>query len=218
MSADVLRDARYAVRQLGKDPRLRDRRRPHAGARHRRHQRDLQRRQRRAAAAAAVSGAGCASFACYEIVPQYGRFSVAPATFLDWRKQIDRVRPHRRLHRRHRDVRRQRRPRARRHRDRLVGSVRPLEGLAGPRPWFHRAERISRGRTASSCSATGCGSAGSAAIPACSGAPLTLSGEPVTIVGVMPPDFFFPSREIELWRPHRAESRERDSRRPLPRR
>ena len=33
------------------------------------------------------------------------------------------------------------------------------------------------------------------------GRTLTLSGEPVTIVGVMPPDFFFPSREIELWRP-----------------
>ena len=37
--------------------------------------------------------------------------------------------------------------------------------------------------------------------PGVLGRTLTLSGEPVTIVGVMPPDFFFPSREIELWRP-----------------
>ena len=37
--------------------------------------------------------------------------------------------------------------------------------------------------------------------PGVLGRTLTLSGEPVTIVGVMPADFFFPAREIELWRP-----------------
>ena len=55
MFANIVRDTRYAIRQLLRDAGLHRRRDPHAGARHRRHQRHLQRRQRRAAAAAAVS-------------------------------------------------------------------------------------------------------------------------------------------------------------------
>ena len=62
-------------------------RRPHAGARHRRDD-----------APSSASSTACCCGRCripepdalvrvHEIVPQYGRFSVAPATFLDWRQQ-----------------------------------------------------------------------------------------------------------------------------------
>ena len=35
--------------------------------------------------------------------------------------------------------------------------------------------------------------------PGVLGRSITLSGAPVTIVGVMPPDFYFPNREAEFW-------------------
>src|SRR4051812_38955475 len=90
MSANAIRDARYALRQLRKSPGF--------------------------ALVAVLTlalgiGATSAIFSVvngvllrplpfpeadrlvrvYEIVPQYGRFSVAPATFLDWRKQATTV-------------------------------------------------------------------------------------------------------------------------------
>ena len=37
--------------------------------------------------------------------------------------------------------------------------------------------------------------------PGVLGTSITLSGRPVTIIGVMPPDFHFPSRQTEYWRP-----------------
>jgi predicted permease len=44
------------------------------------------------------------------------------------------------------------------------------------------------------------------------GQPLTLNGESFTVVGVMPPDFQFPSREAELWVPLALSSKEAASR------
>ena len=52
--ANILRDMRYAIRQLATDPWLYRRRHPDAGARHRRQHRHLQRRQRRAASPAGL--------------------------------------------------------------------------------------------------------------------------------------------------------------------
>jgi predicted permease len=40
-----------------------------------------------------------------------------------------------------------------------------------------------------------------AADPAVVGRPVTLSGRTFTVVGVMPPSFFYPSRDIQLWMP-----------------
>ena len=86
MLANILRDTRYAIRQLMRTPGFTARRHPDAGARHRRHQRHLQRRQRRAAAAAALPEPD-SLVRVHEILQKFGRFSVAPATFLDWRQQ-----------------------------------------------------------------------------------------------------------------------------------
>ena len=45
----------------------------------------------------------------------------------------------------------------------------------------------------------GCGSRSSAATRRCSGQTVNLNGVPYTIIGVMPPAFYFPTREIQLW-------------------
>ena len=37
---------------------------------------------------------------------------------------------------------------------------------------------------------------------------MTLDNEPYVVIGVMPPDFHFPSREAEIWTPMRFEEQE----------
>ena len=201
MSADVLRDARYAVRQLGKTARLLDCRRPHAGARHRRHQRDLQRRQRRAAAAAAVSRAGWprsrVTRSCRSTADSRSRrraFSIGASRSTSFARD-------RRLHRRHRDLRQAATaPSASSAATVSWDLFDLLEGLAGARPRLHRSRGSAREERRHRAQPRDV----AAPIRRRSdvlGRTLTLSGEPVTIVGVMPPDFFFPSREVEFWRP-----------------
>jgi putative ABC transport system permease protein len=199
MSVDVLRDARYGIRQLGKTPGF--------------------------AIVAVLTlalgiGATSAIFSVvngvllrplpfpepdglvrvFEIVPQYGRFSVAPATFLDWRKQAtsfarigvynggsatfaSREGP-----------------------ERVTTSsiswdlfelfeVSPMIGRT-----FTEAEDLP-GKNNVIVLSYGMWQRRFGGDPAVLGRTLTLTGEPVTIVGVMPPDFYFPSRETELWRP-----------------
>jgi hypothetical protein len=199
MSADVLRDARYAIRQLGKTPGF-----------------------TMVAVLTIALGVGATSaifsvvngvllrplpfpnpddlVRVHEIVPQYGRFSVAPATFLDWRKQATTF-------------------------ERIVtfnGGSATITGNDGPErvttasvSWdlfdllrvppilgrsFTEAEDAP-GKNGVIVLSYGMWQRRFGGDPGVLGRTLTLSGEPVAIVGVMPPDFFFPSRDAELWRP-----------------
>ena len=195
MFADVLRDIRFAIRQLTQEPGLHRRRGPDAGARHRRHERDLQRRQRRAAAAAAVSRAGRAGAGERDraaIRPLLGRAGDVPRLA---RSRTPCSSASRRTPAAARRSRGRERRRAGRER---VGVLGHLRAAAASRPALgrgvQRPKRTRRARTTSSCSATACGSGASAATRTSSGASITLSGAPVTIVGVMPPDFYFPAR------------------------
>jgi putative ABC transport system permease protein len=199
MSVDVLRDARYAIRQLAKSPGF--------------------------ALVAILTlalgiGATSAIFSVvngvllrplpypepdglvlvHEIVPQYGRFSVAPATFLDWRKQataFERIATY-------------------------SSSSATVAGNEGPErvqtaaiSWdlfdllrvppalgrtFAEAEDVP-GKNAVVILSYGMWQRRFGGDPTVLGRTLSLSGEPSTIVGVMPAGFTFPSREAELWRP-----------------
>ena len=135
-----------------------------------------------------------------EILPQYGRFAVAPANFLDWRSRntvfehisafssgnatfVGSDGP-----------------------ERLIGAsvswdmfetlgIRPAVGR-GFRPEEEVPTRdnvvvISHGMWQKRFGGD----------PNVVGRSLSLSGAPVEIVGVMPPDFFFPNRTAEFWRP-----------------
>jgi putative ABC transport system permease protein len=199
MAADVLRDARYAIRQLGKTPGF-----------------------TMVAVLTIALGIGATSaifsvvngvllrplpypnpddlVRVHEIVPQYGRFSVAPATFLDWRKQATTF-------------------------ERIValnGGSATITGNDGPErvtttsvSWdlfdllrvspvlgrsFTEAEDAP-GKNGVIVLSHGMWQRRFGGDPGVLGRTLSLSGEPVTIVGVMPPDFFFSSRDTQLWRP-----------------
>ena len=219
MMADILRDARYAVRQLAKIARLLDRRGPHAGARHRRQQRDLQRRQRRAAAAAAVSRArraGARQRDRAAVRPVLGR----PGELPRLAAQADSLRAGRGVQ---------------------CAAPRRFNGARGPSACT--TALVVAGTCSTCCASRRCSAAASPTTRTCPartrvivlshgmwqrrfggdphaslGRSLTLSGEPVTIVGVMPPGFYFPSRDVEFWRADRAQSRQCDARRPFPRR
>jgi putative ABC transport system permease protein len=136
----------------------------------------------------------------HEVVPQYGRFAVAPATFLDWRLQstvFERIAAY------------------------DTGSATYSEATGPERvasalvSWdllrlMGVAPALGRGFTAED------GTPGAAQVivlshgmwqrrfggdPGAIGRSITLSGTPATIVGVMPPGFYFPSREAEFWTP-----------------
>ena len=143
MLADVLRDARYGVRQLTKSP---------------------------AFAVVAILtlalgiGATSAMFSVIngvllrplpfpepdalvrvnEIVPQYGRFSVAPATFFDWRVREHVVRADRRGTERLGQLRRQQRRRAHQQCARVLGLLRDGARAPGDGPGVHGGRRRSR--------------------------------------------------------------------------
>jgi putative ABC transport system permease protein len=136
----------------------------------------------------------------HEVVPQYGRFSVAPASFLDWRQQntvfegiaaytaasgtlVEAEGP-----------------------ERIQGAavswdlfsllaVAPAIGsgfnASHDRPNADNAIVLSHGLWQRRFGAD----------PGVVGRSISLNGVPVTILGVMPAGFAFPSRTIEFWRP-----------------
>ena len=135
-----------------------------------------------------------------EVVPQYGQFAVAPANFLDWRQQntvFERMAAY-------------------------VGGTDTFTGGEGPErlpmtsvSWdifellgvapamgrSFRAEEDLPGRNNVVVISHGMWQRRFGADPSILGRSISLSGTPVTIVGVMPPDFDFPSRQTEYWRP-----------------
>ena len=136
----------------------------------------------------------------FEVVPHYGRFAVAPATFLDWRKQNDVF-------------------------ERLAtynNGTETFTGSEGPEritmtlvSWdifdllkispalgrtFRQEEDLPKQNNAIVLS-HGMWQRRFGGDPTVLGRAISLSGVPVTIVGVMPQGFYFPNRETEFWRP-----------------
>jgi putative ABC transport system permease protein len=136
----------------------------------------------------------------FERVPQYGRFSVAPANFLDWRQQntvFERIAAYASGS------------------DTFVGADGPeriprasvswdvfeLLGVAPALGRGFREEEDAPGRNAVVVISHGLWQRRFGSDPGVLGRTISLSGSPVTIVGVMPADFYFPNREVEFWRP-----------------
>jgi putative ABC transport system permease protein len=136
----------------------------------------------------------------HEIVPQYGRFAVAPATFLDWRQQNDVF-------------------------ERIAtfqsGSATLMFGdnaervpnanvswdifeLLGTAPFMgrgFRADEDTPGKNAVIVISYGMWQRRFGGDPNILGRSVGVNGTPTTVVGVMPPPFYFPSREAEFWQP-----------------
>jgi putative ABC transport system permease protein len=136
----------------------------------------------------------------FEIVPQYGRFSVAPANFLDWRQQNS-VFEHISAYANGSDT-----YVAADGPDRIVMSSVSWDlfealGVAPALGRGFRVEEDAPKQNAVIVISDGMWRRRFGADPEILGRSLTLSGAPVTVVGVMPPGFYFPSREVEFWRP-----------------
>ncbi len=136
----------------------------------------------------------------HEVVPQYGRFSVAPANFLDWRKQ-----------------------------NTSFERIAAYSGTSGTLTWDDGPERMQgasvswdlfellkvRPALGPGFEETHDRPGGNDVLvlshglwlrrfggdPTVIGRSINFSGTPATIVGVMPEGFYFPSRTAEFWRP-----------------
>jgi len=136
----------------------------------------------------------------FEVVPQYGRFSVAPANFLDWRRQntvFQRIAAFN------------------------SSSATLSEGgdaeriTSGAVSWdlfellevtpalgrSFREDEDAPGKNTVIVISHGMWQRRFGGDPNVLGRSLTLSGVTVTIVGVMPPGFYFPTRAAEFWQP-----------------
>jgi putative ABC transport system permease protein len=136
----------------------------------------------------------------FEIVPQFGRFSVAPANFLDWRQQT-RVFEHVSAYANGTDT--------------YVGSDGPDRVPMSSVSWDlfdtlrvppsmgrgFRADEDAPNQNAVIVISDGMWKRRFGADPNILGRSVTLSGVPLTVIGVMPPGFYFPSRDVEFWRP-----------------
>ena len=136
----------------------------------------------------------------FEIVPQYGRFSVAPANFLDWRQQsasFERVAAYSNGS------------------DTYIGSEGPerltmtsvthdLFDVLRAAPALGRGFKPEEDQPKQNnviVLSHGMWQRRFGGDTSILGRTLTLSGAPVTVVGVMPAGFYFPNRESEFWRP-----------------
>ena len=136
----------------------------------------------------------------FEILPQYGRFSVAPANFLDWRQQ-NRVFEQIAAYTGGTDT--------------FVGADGPervsrslvswdVFELLGVPPALGRGFRADEDAPMQNnviVISHGMWQRRFGSDPNVLGRTINISGAPVTIVGVMPAGFYFPSRVAEFWRP-----------------
>lgn len=135
-----------------------------------------------------------------EIVPQYGRFSVAPANFFDWREQ-NTVFEHIAAYTPGSDT--------------MIGIDGPERIPMASVSWdmfetlgvapamgrgFHP-EEDAPNQNAVVVLSHGMWQRRFGGDPSILGRSITVSGTPMTVIGVMPAGFFFPSRESEFWRP-----------------
>ncbi|HKV98725.1 MAG TPA: ABC transporter permease [Vicinamibacterales bacterium] len=136
----------------------------------------------------------------HEIVPQYGLFSVAPATFLDWRQQ-NTVFEHIATYQGASAT--------------FIGPSGPERLLGANVSWdafelLHvspamgtafTAEQDQPGKNTVIVISYGMWQQRFGGDANVVGRSITLNGVPVTILGVMPQDFYFPNRTAEFWRP-----------------
>ena len=136
----------------------------------------------------------------HETVPNYGRFSVAPATFLDWRSQNG-----------------------------VFERIAAYSNASGTLIWSDGPERVQGASVSWDLfellrvpPALGTGFTADQGRPGADnvivlshglwqrrfggdpdivGRSVTMSGTPVTVLGVMPADFYFPARTADYWRP-----------------
>ena len=187
----------HAIRRLLASPGFTAHRAPHARARHRREHLDVQR------AAGAVAPRRCrirtASGSCAFIArrPQSQSWPHSPANFLDYQRAEHRLRAPRRDHVARASIS----PSPASPPNGCAGSTSPpiSSRCSASRPRcgrvFHRRGRPARPQPRPRAEPRRLGSAASAAIPRIIGRDLRLNGEPVTVVGVMPPGF----EDRQLW-------------------
>ena len=199
MFADVLRDARYSIRQLAKSPGF--------------------------TAVAVVTlglgiGATSAMFSVIngvllrplpfpnpeslvmvnELVPQYGPFAVAPATFLDWRQQnsvFERLAAFTAGSATFSDA-------AGPERVTNASVSWDLIALLGVQPMMGRgfnADEDTQGKNAVIVLSHAMWQRRFGSDPGVLGRSVTLNRAPFTVIGVMPPGFYFPNRDVEYWTP-----------------
>ena len=136
-----------------------------------------------------------------ELLPQYGRFAVAPANFLDWRQQNSAFERTAAYHSGASDT--------------FIGPEGPERVTGASVSWDlfellrvppalgrgFTADEDRPGRNAVIVISHGMWQRRFGGDPSVAGRSIVLGGSPVTIVGVMPSGFYFPSRETEFWRP-----------------
>lgn len=135
-----------------------------------------------------------------EIVPQYGRFSVAPASFLDWRQQngvFERIAAFTSGSATFADANGP---------ERVTNATVSwdLFDLLKVQPMLGRsftAEEDAPGKNGVIVLSHSMWQRRFGSDRAVLGRSVTLSGAPATVIGVMPPGFYYPSREAEYWTP-----------------
>ena len=136
----------------------------------------------------------------HEVVPQYGLFSVAPATFLDWRTQnsvFERIATYSSTSA---TFTNENGP------ERVQGALVSWDmfQLLGVSPIIGSAFTAAQDQPGADAEIVLSHTAWQQRFgsdPGVVGRTINVSGAPVTILGVMPPDFYFPSRTAEFWRP-----------------
>jgi len=136
----------------------------------------------------------------HEIVPQYGRFSVAPATFLDWQQQ-NTVFEHMAAYSSGSATFTGREGPERVSRAAVSADLFDLLNVQPALGRTFNREEDAPGRNTVMVLSHGMWQRRFGADSQVLGRSVTLNGQPFTIVGVMPADFYFPSRSAEFWTP-----------------